>query len=174
VTLIYRRPLPDEAEAMAALHIACWRECYVDIVPRELMEKSTSSSRLPIWRDALSDSSRVVFAAYDGEIAIGFILVGKSKVPNFQGEDGHIAALYLAASHYRQGIGSCLISIAAAKWIEQGGHSLSLSVLSENIRARHFYEALGARLVKLSIYEWDEHELPNAIYVFEDLPKLAA
>ena len=172
--MIYRRPLLSEAAAMAALHIACWRECYVDIVPAALMEKSSASSRLPIWQEALADPSRAVFAAYDRETAVGFILVGKSKEPNFDCEDGHVAALYLRATHYRQGIGSRLISMAARQWIDQGGHSLSLSVLTENVSALRFYEALGARLVRLGTYSWDEHELPNAIYVFEDLATLAA
>ncbi len=172
--IAYRRPSPDEAAVMAVLHIACWRECYVDIVPVALMEKSTASSRLPIWQEALADTRRAVFAAYEGETAVGFIVVGKSKEPNFDGEDGHIAAIYLRASHYRQGIGTRLIAMAAMQWKDQGGHSLSLSVLTENVSARHFYEALGARLVSLGIYKWDEFELPNAIYVFEDLAALAA
>ena len=172
--IAYRRPLPDEAAAMASLHIACWRECYVDIVPAALMEKSTASSRLPIWQEALADPSRAVFAAYDGDTAVGFIIVGKSKEPNFDGEDGHIAAIYLRATHHRRGMGSRLIAMAARQWIDQGGHSLSLSVLTENISARRFYEALGARLVKLGTYQWDEFELPNAIYVFEDLSSLVA
>lgn len=170
----YRRPQLEEAGAMAALHIACWRECYVDIVPVALMEKSTASSRLPIWQEALADPRRAVFAAYEDETSVGFIIVGKSKELNFNGEDGHIAAIYLRASHYRLGIGSRLIAIAAKQWIAQGGHSLSLSVLTENVSARRFYEALGARLVKLGTYTWDEFELPNAIYVFEDLPALVA
>ncbi len=174
MTVVYRRPSPDEAAVMAALHIACWRECYVDIVPIALMEKSTASSRLPIWHEALADPRRAVFAAYEGETAVGFIIVGKSKEPNFDGEDGHIAAIYLRASHCRQGIGTRLISMAAKQWIDQGGNSLSLSVLTKNVSARRFYEALGARLVSLDIYKWDEFELPNAIYVFEDLPSLAA
>ncbi len=47
--MIYRRPTPSEAEAMAALHIQCWAECYSEIVPKALLEKSVASSRLSIW-----------------------------------------------------------------------------------------------------------------------------
>ncbi len=99
-------------------------------------------------------------------------MAGKPKELNFEGEDGHVFMLYLRANYLRQGIGSELMKLAATQWLKQGGHSLSLSVLTENLRARRFYEALGARLVKLDTYKWDEHELPNAIYVFENLPAL--
>ncbi len=157
---------------MAALHVQCWRECYSDIVPKALLDKSVASSRLSIWRESLADKTRVAFAAYVDEVAIGFVVAGKSKELNFDDEDGHIMMLYLRDNYYRQGIGRKLMQLAAQHWLLQGGHSLSLSVLTENIRARRFYETLGARLVKLGTYKWDEHEMPNAIYVFENLPAL--
>ena len=157
---------------MAALHVQCWRECYSDIVPKALLEKSDASSRLSVWQESLADETRAAFAAYDGGVAIGFVVARKPKEANFDGEDGHISMLYLREGYYRQGIGTELLKLAAAQWLKQGGYSLSLSVLSENLRARRFYEAMGARLVKSSTYKWDEHELPNAIYVFENLPAL--
>jgi ribosomal protein S18 acetylase RimI-like enzyme len=172
VTLIYRRPTRDEAEAMAALHVQCWREAYANIVPNSLLEKSAASSRLSIWRDSLDDEKRSVFAAFEDETAIGFIVAGKSKQENFEGEDGHIFMLYLRSSYHRRGIGRQLLKLAAGQWLKQGGHSLSLSVLTANKSAIKFYEGMGASLVRVGTYKWDEYELPNAIYVFENLPAL--
>jgi ribosomal protein S18 acetylase RimI-like enzyme len=170
--MIYRRPSLDEAEVMAALHVQCWQEAYANIVPQTLMLKFGILTRLPMWETVLADNERIVLGAYDEDKAVGFIIAGKASEDLIEGIDGHIAALYISASHYRMGIGRELIAAAAKAWLAQGGKSLALGVLAENIRARSFYEALGARLMKLSIYEWDGHPLPDAIYIFEDLPSL--
>ena len=168
----YRRPTFDEAETMAALHVQCWKEAYAGIVPDELMAKFDVGQRTPMWQKSLGDAKRVVIAAYDEDKAVGFVIAGQPLEHIFEGEDGHIAAVYILASHYRLGIGRKLIALAAQQWLAQGGQSLALGVLAENVRARNFYESLGARLVKTGTYDWDGYPLKDAIYVFEDLPLL--
>ena len=165
----YRRPRLDEAEVFAALHVQCWREAYRGIVPAELMAKFKIKTRLPMWETILLDQQRIVFGAYDQGRAVGFIVAGKASEHLFDDIDGHIAAIYIAASHHRRGIGRKLISLSAKIWADTGGHSLALGVLAQNTSARAFYETLGARLVKTGSYDWDGHLIPDAIYVFEDL-----
>lgn len=168
----YRRPGLDEAETFAALHVQCWREAYQSIVPAELMAKYKIKTRLPMWETTLPDQQRIVFCAYDQGCAVGFIVAGKAIEHLFDDIDGHVSALYIASSHYRRGIGQILMGLAAKAWLAQGGHSLALGVLAENTRARSFYEALGGKLVKTGIYEWDGFPLADAIYNFDDLPAL--
>ena len=103
---------------------------------------------------------------------MGFIVTGKAIEHLFDDIDGHVSALYIASFHYRRGIGQILMGLAAKAWLAQGGHSLALGVLAENTRARSFYEALGGKLVKTGIYEWDGFPLADAIYNFDDLPAL--
>ncbi len=165
----YRRPRLDEAEVFAALHVQCWREAYVDILPSELMQSFDVSQRLPMWQKNLADSSRTIFAAYDGGVPVGFIIAGKPVEQLFENMDGHIAAIYVAASHYRRGIGQTLMAMAAKAWSAKGGRSLALGVLAENTRARSFYETLGAKLIKTGTYEWGGFSLADAFYKFEDL-----
>ena len=168
------RPPIDDAETLAALHIACWREAYGELVPAELLNTADLAKRTQIWRTALADPGRIVLAAYDGEKPAGFIMAGPPSEALFDGIDGHVAALYILASHQRRGIGRRSLALAAGQWLAQGGASLALGVLAENHKARRFYEALGGRLVKTGIHEWDGHPLSDAIYVFEDLGRLAA
>jgi ribosomal protein S18 acetylase RimI-like enzyme len=170
--MIYRRPTPDEAETMAALHVQCWREAYVGIVPDHLMATFEVKQRIPMWQKSLGDATRIVFAAYDTEKPVGFVMAGQPVEHMFGGEDGHIAAIYIAASHHRLGIGRKLIGLAAKAWSVRGGHSLALGVLAENVSARSFYESLGARLVRTGTYDWDGYSLNDVIYVFENLPLL--
>jgi ribosomal protein S18 acetylase RimI-like enzyme len=170
--MIYRRPTPHEAEAMAALHVQCWREAYAEILPAELMATFSDETRRPMWRKALADDERIAFAAFDRNQPVGFILAGNPVEALSENEDGQIGAIYITASHYRRGIGRKLIELAVAEWIERGGRSLTLGVLAENVRARSFYESLGAKLVRTSTFVWDGYSLPDAIYVFDDLASL--
>jgi ribosomal protein S18 acetylase RimI-like enzyme len=170
--MIFRRPAPDEAEAMAALHVQCWREAYTAIVPQDVAATFDAGRMVERWREHIENLDRFLVAAFDDGIPAGFINQGRSVEKIFPEMDGHIAAIYVLQSHYRQGIGRKLIGMAAQDWQSKGGHSIALGVLSENVRARSFYESLGAKFVRDGNFEWAGHQLPDCIYVFEDLPAL--
>jgi ribosomal protein S18 acetylase RimI-like enzyme len=159
---------------MAKLHVQCWREAYSAIVPPDLAARFDVVHMIVRWQEHLGKSDRHIQAAYDGEHSVGFVNSGSPVEKIHDDMDGHIAALYVAQSHYRQGLGRKLMGCAAAGWLAQGGHSITLGVLAENVRARSFYEAVGGRLVKTGIYDWHGHRLEDAIYIFENLPQLAA
>ena len=170
--ITYRKPAPEEAEAFAALHVQCWREAYAEIIPRELIASFDASKRIGHWRNYIDDPSRIVIAAFDEGVPVGLVNAGHADETYFEGQDGHIAALYVLASHHKMGIGRRLVASVADLWLKRGGKTFAVGVLAENLRARRFYEALGARFVKSGTYVWDGHALPDAIYVFEDLPSL--
>jgi ribosomal protein S18 acetylase RimI-like enzyme len=172
VSLAIRRPTADEAAELAALHIACWQEAYRGIVPDEVLAGADLTRRTAVWQGAIANHERIVLAAFDGRNPVGFVMAGAALETLFAGMDGHIPALYVAASHYRRGIGRRLMGEAARAWQAQGGRSLALGVLAANARARAFYEACGARLVSDGVYDWDGHELAHAVYCFDDLARL--
>ena len=49
---------------------------------------------------------------------------------------------------------------------------MTIGVLAENKPARAFYERLGAELVRFSTYNWGGFDLPDCLYVWNDLPKI--
>lgn len=170
--MIYRRPTLDEAEAMAALHVQCWREAYSEILPAALINSFNDQTRLPMWQSVIPNADRFVLAAYADGKPVGFVISGSSDEKHIENQDGHLWGLYIAADYGRRGIGRQLIARAAADWLSRGGNSMTIGVLAENIRARSFYEALGARLVKLGTYEWDGYPLADTVYIFDNLPAL--
>ena len=173
MTIRIARPGRDEAAALASLHIRCWREAYGDLVPAQVLVNVDLEQRTAIWARALDDQDRIVLAAYDGEAPVGFIMAGPPTEHLFDGMDGHVSALYVAASHYRLGLGRMLLSAAAAQWLARGGKSLALGVMAANARARGFYDAAGGRVVSTGTYTWEGHSIPDAIYLFDDLETLA-
>jgi GNAT superfamily N-acetyltransferase len=157
---------------MAELHVQCWREAYSDLVPQEVVDSFNVIEMTAKWQKFLNNSERFLIGVFDGAQPVAFINQGKPDEKVFENMDGHVAALYVAQSHYRQGIGQKLLALAAQDWVDKGGHSLSLGVLAKNIRARRFYENFGARKVMDDVYVWSGQDLPGVIYVFEDLPSL--
>lgn len=174
MSLTLRVPAADEAEAIAHLHIACWREAYEGIVPADALAAADLSARTEKWRRNLTDGS-FALAAFDDETPVAFILARPNDDPAIPGADGQIAALYVLASHHRLKLGTKLMAAAARWWMARGGQSLGLGVLTDNSRAVAFYDRMGGRVVKRGIYRWDDrHPLPDAIFVFDDLARLAA
>jgi len=157
---------------MAALHVQCWREAYAEIVPLELLATFTAAKRLPLWQKVIPDPERFALAAFDEDRRVGFVISGPSAEKFIEDQDGNLDTIYIAASHYRQGIGRVLLANAAQDWLARGGRTMTVGVLAQNLRARSFYESQGAKLAKLTTYNWDGHILPDAIYVFEDLKRL--
>jgi ribosomal protein S18 acetylase RimI-like enzyme len=170
--MIYRRPLPHEAEVMAALHVQCWREAYAEILPDKLMASFSVQKRLPMWQAVIPHTERFVLAAFNKSKPAGFVISGPTEEQHIEHQNGHLWAIYIAAKYNRKGIGRELIKRAANDWLSKGGRTMTIGVLAENTNARAFYEKLGARFVKTSTYDWDGHQLPDCIYMFEDLPAL--
>jgi ribosomal protein S18 acetylase RimI-like enzyme len=164
----------DEAAAMARLHVQCWREAYTPIVPPELVTRFDVAHMIVRWQEHLQKEDRFIIAAYDQDKPVAFANSGSPVGKIHDDMDGHLAALYVAQSHYRQGLGRKLMALSAQNWLAQSGHSITVGVLAANQRARAFYEVMGGRLVKTGTYDWHGHQLEDVVYVFEDLQRLAA
>lgn len=169
----YRIPTLADAEAIARLHVAAWRETYAGIVPASVLDAVDLGDRIERWRGYLASAGVTFLAEADGGAA-GFIRAGVPEEPLVEGADGHIFALYVLRRYHRQGIGRRLLGLTAAEWLRRGGRALSVGVLTENRPALAFYQGVGAHFARAETYCWDGHDLPESIYVFRNLQELAA
>lgn len=168
----YRAATKADAETLARLHVASWREAYAGIVPPAVLATVDIDERIARWRAYLEDDG-VCLLAQDQGRPVGFIRAGAVAEPLVEGADGHIFALYLLEAHHRRGIGRRLLGMTAAAWRDRDGRALSVGVLTANARAVRFYEALGAGFARTDTYRWNGHDLPESLYVFEDLAWLS-
>lgn len=171
--LTFSVPTIADAEDIARLHVTSWHEAYGAIIPADILANVDLQDRIERWRGYLAAAGQPTFLAKVDGAAAGFIRAGRPAEPLADGADGHIYALYVLNRSHRLGIGRRLLGLAAADWIGQGGQAFSLGVLSANLPAIAFYEAMGARLAREDVYVWDGHPLPERIYVFENLGRLA-
>ena len=132
-----RRATPEDAEAVARVHIETWQAAYAHVLPREGLE-SLSGERAA-RRSELHRRSPPIVAETDGEI-VGFVSVGPGLDP---GTDGELYAIYVRPDHWGGGFGRQLIQAGEGRLRELGHSHAILWVLEDNPRARRFYELAG-------------------------------
>ena len=137
---------PDDAEGIAAIHVASWRATYRGSMPDSYLDSLTIEQRLPMWKQVLVSASplvRVWVVERDDEI-VGFCSMGPPLSQADEPSDSLVLhTIYLQPGYERQGIGSALLNHAEHEMVRLGIHVAILWVLEGNQRARQFYERSG-------------------------------
>lgn len=137
---------PDDAESIAAIHIASWQATYRGSMPDTYLDSLSIDQRLLMWNQILASASapiRVWVAVIDNEI-VGFCSVGPPpSQADDTGDPFELYTIYLRPGRERQGIGSTLMECAEREMVRMGVTMAELWVLEGNQRARRFYEASG-------------------------------
>lgn len=142
-----RGALADDADAIAAVHIAAWRETYAELLPDRFFDGAALETRRRMWNGILALDpvpGKVVVAEREGHV-VGFAFAGPAWHPDARrgfepASDLHLFSIYLLAAEQGRGAGSALLEAAI------GGRSAQLWVASANEHARHFYERHGFRM----------------------------
>ncbi len=154
-----RPATPDDARAIAAVHVASWRNLYRGIVSDAVLDQLSVRRRAEHWRSQLGQpmSHDVTFVAVDEDHeVIGFANGGAEREndPEFTGE---LFAIYLLEETQRQGIGRKLTRSVFDALNHDGMQNVLIWVLVSN-PACGFFEALGAQPVRDRIIDIDGKE----------------
>ncbi len=132
-----RRAVPDDAEAVARLHLDCWDDAYTGLMPQAILDarRDDVPARVERWRKNLATGHTSV-AEHQTEL-IGFVNAGPgTELPHLEIQ---LYALYVRAAWWGAGVGHALFASAV------GHRSACLWVLEGNDRAIRFYERQGFR-----------------------------
>jgi ribosomal protein S18 acetylase RimI-like enzyme len=172
-----RPAVPDDSEAIAALHIACWGETYRGLLPDPMIESMKLHERIIQWQRALerrADVQVIVAEAADGSL-LGFSSGGPARGADL-GAAQEIYAIYLLRRAQRQGFGRALLQSLAAhlalKSMTPTELHLGLWVLRDNAPARAFYERLGGALAGERVERREGHDLAEVAYRWSDVNAL--
>jgi GNAT superfamily N-acetyltransferase len=136
---------PADAEALARVHVAAWRETYAGLLSETFLARMSEPNHTRRFRHELTHPRKdeLTLAAMSREGMFGYVSGGPSRshVPG----EAEIATLYLLRSAQGHGVGRWLLGDAARVLEGQGADTLIISVLAENSRARGFYEHHGGR-----------------------------
>ena len=141
-----RNARPADAESIAEVHDAAWRDAYRGIIPGRELERIIARRGPKWWDSAIRRGSRIVVLEFDEEVE-GYASYGPNRVPAlpYQGE---IYELYLTPEVQGLGFGGRLLKAARSDLAENGYHSALVWALADNERALAFYRRLGGKVVR--------------------------
>lgn len=177
--LIVRRAGPDDASRVAQIHLTAWCETYDGLIPPQAAQPSCAE-RAERWRESFTDAARddaVFVVSRPGEAPVGFLACGPVDSARLAGAGyaAEIYAIYILKGLHRQGAGRRLTQAAARHLISRGMTSAGVWVLRDNIVARTFYEAAGARETGIAgVWPVLDMALPDLAYGWRDLRTLVA
>jgi ribosomal protein S18 acetylase RimI-like enzyme len=162
---------PSDAEELARVHVASWRETYRGLLADAFLARMSEPGFTRRFRRVLTNpGSSITLAAGDRYGLVGYAQGGPSRrdtASPANGGEAEIATLYVLRQAQGQGLGERLMVETARALAANGATSLMISVLRDNIRARGFYEHLagepetarqepgpGGRLLYEVAYRW--------------------
>jgi GrpB-like predicted nucleotidyltransferase (UPF0157 family)/ribosomal protein S18 acetylase RimI-like enzyme len=142
-----RRAAVGDVPGIAEIHIRSWQAAYRGVLPDSLLDGLSAVEREQSWHALLSggDDRWLTLVGEDpGGGLTGFCAVAtpsRDKGPD--GAAAEIGALYVDPGHWREGVGSAMLSAALSTLNQKGWRDVVLWVLPENRPALAFYERFG-------------------------------
>jgi ribosomal protein S18 acetylase RimI-like enzyme len=161
------RPLtPADLEAVAELHVRAWQTAYRGIVPQHFLDGMDPAVRRERMQGRELSGQHVAEA---GGTVVGWLSAGPYGHEDLPGPGcGEIQAIYLRPDAVGQGVGRALMAYGLAELARQGLRPVLLWVLTDNHRARRFYEKAGFRADGVTHrYEIAGATLPEVRYRYD-------
>jgi ribosomal protein S18 acetylase RimI-like enzyme len=135
-----RRAGPEDAEAIALVHVRSWQGAYAHVFPPHTLADLSVEARVRLWERYLPRDDAGIFVSESDGSVVGFVSVGASRDA---ADDGELYAIYVDPDYWGTGAGRRLIT-AGEEWLRSHGYDrATLWVLADNPRARRFYEIAG-------------------------------
>lgn len=144
--LLLRPAEPDDAMAVARVHVRAWQAGYRGLLPQDYLDGLRVEDRARRYDFANPDPRRPATLVAMGDGAIrGFATTmpaGDADRP----ECGELCALYVDPDWWGRGVGGALVSAARIRLREQGFREAVLWLLAGNDRGARFYGRDGWRV----------------------------
>lgn len=169
----FRPAVVGDAQAIAALRVDSWRATYRGIMPDAYLDNMQAAQSAAMWQQVLSigASGICVFVAEAGAEIVGFAS-GMLLTPEKFDCNAELTGIYIKPIAQRGGVGRRLLSLVVKRLQQTGALSLLSWVISENQAARKFHEELGAGLLVEQAFTWDELDLLEVGYGWQNLDAL--
>lgn len=168
---------PDDALAIARIHVETWRAAYAGVLPDDYLVRMTERGQAAAWRHALARRGRgetvLVAELPDGVPGagpgglVGFGSCGRQRNRGLP-YGGEVFTLYVAPDWQGRGIGRDLLGALFRRLYEAGMREAVIWVVAAN-PARWFYEALGGRRAAARRQSFAGAPLEEIAYAWPDL-----
>ncbi|MGN9809663.1 N-acetyltransferase family protein [Micromonospora sp. BQ11] len=148
--LTIRREEPEDAEAVARVHVHGWQAGYAGIIPDEVLRRLNVVAWAQRRRDLGTADPEHPFTTllveHDGTV-VGFTTFGPYRNDQDRSDldptYGEVVAMYVEPAHWGDGTARALLAAAQDGLAARGLDEYRLWVLEDNRRARRFYERAG-------------------------------
>ena len=151
--MLLRPAQPDDALAVARVHVRSWQAAYHSLLPAEYLDQLRPEDRAASYDFSNQDPARphTIVACEESSsdapgdkpgAILGFASIMPSRDATLPSH-GELCALYVDPAHWGRGIGLALVSAARARLLERGFQNALLWVLVGNQRADRFYRNDG-------------------------------
>jgi len=141
-----RPATPEDAQAIAEIHVRTWKSAYEGILPDKALSALVVADRFRLWQRLLGDAHSPVnahVAEVRGKV-VGFCSVGLPQDQADQGPDvAELFAIYVEPGSQERGIGTRLLIEAERTMRDWGAFAGVLWVLTDNETAKSFYARNG-------------------------------
>jgi RimJ/RimL family protein N-acetyltransferase len=132
-----------DAKAIAAIHASASQAAFKALFPGEQAPSVSIDKDQAYWRDAIEFNEPQVYVAVDEGQPVGFVGFDRSRDKGTPNTTGEIWAIYVAPSHWGQGVGLALWDAAREGLVEEGCTKVTLWVPLGNERALRFHDLAG-------------------------------
>ena len=136
-----RRATPNDARAIAEVHVRTWQHAYAHVFPREFLDELSVDRRAEFWSESAAAAPEDLLVAEADERIVGFAAVGRAE--DESDDVGQLYAIYVEPGYWGTGAGAALMDAAVTRLEAAGFAAAILWVLEDNPRARRFYERHG-------------------------------
>ncbi|MBE6638410.1 MAG: GNAT family N-acetyltransferase [Ruminococcaceae bacterium] len=137
-----RLAAPADAIRCAEIHTESWVFAYSNCVPTEILEKY-NANRPAIWTKMLENNRDMHYVITLDDTIIGFFTVMPARDADLAKTVYELVGLYLTPDYIGKGFGRRTMEEIKAMISQRGYNAVSLWVLTENFRAKAFYEKCG-------------------------------
>ena len=134
-----------DAEGIANVHVAAWKETYQGIMPDSVLDRLNVEERAKTWAarlETFEEFRQTVRVADDSGDIVGFAGCGPPRKDNL-GSDGEIYMINVESRAKRRHLGTRLMRAMADALEASRFKAAGLWVLEANTPARAFYARLG-------------------------------
>jgi ribosomal protein S18 acetylase RimI-like enzyme len=162
-----------DADAIARLHVQSWQQTYRGTLSDHYLDELALAERSQIWLQRLSApaENQRIWVACDDELLLGFCCLYLAKDAQW---GTYLDNLHLAANAQGLGIGTRLMSIAAAGVLaEYGEERLYLYCNESNTAGQYFYQRRGGQICGSEIWHAPDGSAVKALrYVWASATEL--
>lgn len=126
-----------DIEILCKINVQTWKDAYINILPKEYLNKLSNCSRINHFKKELSNNSNFIFLMFLDKRCIGYINWNVNVCL------AEIKELYIIKEFWMMGYGCELVKSTFNEIKKLGIGKFFLWVLYENINAINFYRSIG-------------------------------